>query len=452
MTSGRVPGIQGMQVSGAGGRHQVVIVGGGFGGLYAAKGLAGAPVDVTVIDRRNHHVFSPLLYQVATAQLAPGEIAQPLRSLLRRADNVRVILGEAVDLDRDRRLVRLADGAEVVYDTLIVATGTRHAYFGNDGWEALAPGLKTIDDALGIRRRILVAFEAAEREPDPATRSAWLTFVIVGGGATGVELAGALGEVARDALRDQFRSIDPGDARIVLVEGMERVLPTYPERLSREAAAELRELGATIRAGTRVTGIDPEGVDLQTTSGIERLPARTVLWAAGVQVGAFGRAVAAALGAQTDRSGRISVGDDLTVPGHPEVFVIGDLAVAPWKPGRAVPGVAQGAIQGGRYVGRVVRARLAGDELPPFRFKDLGELATVGRLRAVADFRRLRFGGRLAWLLWLAIHLVWLVGLENRMLVLTRWAWSFLTRGRSNRLITGRPMPDDPIPGDEPRR
>ena len=425
-------------------RHRVVIVGGGFAGLYAAKGLTSDRLDVTLVDRQNHHVFSPLLYQVATAQLAPGEIAQPLRSLLRHHANTQVLLGEAVDLDPGSRLVRLADGATLPYDTLIVATGTRHSWFGHDDWEPLAPGLKSIDDALAIRRRVLLAFEEAERETDPDARAAWMTFVVVGGGPTGVELAGALGEVARDALRREFRSIDPTMARIVLVEGMDRILPTYPPGLSQRAAADLASLGATARTGTRVTGIGPDGVELATATGAEHLATRTVLWAAGVQVTPFGRAVATALGASTDRNGRITVGPDLSVPGHPEVLVLGDLALTPWQADRSVPGVAQGAIQGGRYAARRITASLDGRTIEPFHFKDLGELATVGRLRAVADFRRFRLTGLVAWVLWLSIHIVWLIGFQNRLLVLVRWAWSFATRGRSNRLITGTPVPDGP--------
>jgi NADH dehydrogenase len=429
--------------SDASARHRVVTVGGGFGGLYAARALRGAPVDVTLVDRQNHHVFSPLLYQVATAQLAPGEIAQPLRALLRKQSNTQVLLGEAIDLDPDARTVRLADGADVPYDSLIVATGTRHSWFGHDDWEPVAPGLKTIDDALAIRRRILLAFERAERETDPEAQAAWMTFVVVGGGPTGVELAGALGEVARDALRHEFRAIDPTMARIVLVEAMDRVLPTYPPGLSRRAEADLITLGASARTGTRVTAITAEGADMDGAAGTEHLAARTVLWAAGVQVTPFGRAVSKALEAATDRVGRILVRPDLTVPGHPEVTILGDLALTPWQPDRPVPGVAQGAIQGGRYAGRRIVASLDGRTIPPFRFKDLGELATIGRLRAVADFRRFRISGFLAWMLWLTIHIVWLIGFQNRLLVQVRWAWSFATRGRSNRLITGTLIADD---------
>jgi NADH dehydrogenase len=418
--------------------HRVVIVGGGFGGLYAAKELREVPgVDVTLVDRRNFHLFTPLLYQVATGVLAPSEIAQPLRALL-RADNLQVLLGEASGLDADGRRLLLSDGGSVPYDSLIVSTGTMHAYFGHPEWAESAPGLKAIEDALEIRRRILLAFEAAEREPAAERRRTQMTFVIVGGGPTGVELAGQIGEIAHDALKRDFRSIHSPDAQIMLVEAMDRILPTYPRSLSRAASRELAELGATVRTSTRVTSVDAEGVTLATPTGEERVDARTVLWAAGVQVPDFGHRVAEALGAPTDRAGRIEVGPDLSVPGHPEVFVIGDLAVTQWQGGKTVPGVAQGGIQGGRYAARVIRARVAGEAPPaPFAYKDLGELATVGRLRAVADFRRFRLSGRLAWLMWLAIHLFWLIGLQNRILVFIRWGWSFVTRGRGNRLITG---------------
>ena len=333
--------------------------------------------------------------------------------------------------------------ASVPYDSLIVATGTTHGWFGHDEWAPFAPGLKTIDDALAIRRRVLLAFERAERETDEVARAAWMTYAVVGGGPTGVELAGALGEVARDALRREFRSIDPSTARIVLVEANERVLPTYPPGLSRRAASDLLSLGAVVRTSTRVTAITAEGVDMLSDAGPEHLAARTVLWAAGVRVTPFGAAVARALEAATDRGGRILVQPDLTVPGHPEVTIVGDLAVTPWKPQHPVPGVAQGAIQGGRYAGRRIRASLDGETIPPFRFKDLGELATIGRLRAVADFRRFRLTGFVAWALWLSIHIVWLIGFENRLLVLLRWAWSFVTRGRANRLITGTRTDED---------
>jgi NADH:ubiquinone reductase (H+-translocating) len=448
-------------------RHRVVIIGGGFGGLNAAQGLgADERVDITLVDRRNHHVFQPLLYQVATGALAPGEIAQPLRSILRRNANTTVLLGEAVALDPDRREVILSDGGPLPYDTLIVATGARHSYFGHDWWATFAPGLKSIDDALDIRRRILIAFEAAEREAVEARRAEWMTFVVVGGGPTGVELAGALGEIANDTLRRDFRSINPPDARIILVEALDRILPTYPPDRSRSAAKQLAHLGVTVRTGTRVIGItetwvrvepsdQPERAATQTANaraeaalkparGEELFPTRTVLWAAGVQASSFARKVAAVLGVDTDKAGRIPVARDLTVPGHPEVFVIGDAAVQPGPGGKAVPGVAQGAIQPGRYVARTIARRLSGEPTPPFHFQDRGSVAVIGRLSGVTDIGWLgpfgRQSGFIAWGLWLGIHIVSLIGFANRLVVVVRWAWSFVTHGRGSRLITGSPL------------
>ena len=435
--------------------HRVVIVGGGFGGLYAARTLvkAGDLVDVTLVDRRNHHLFQPLLYQVATGALSPGEIAQPLRSIFRRHGNTRVLLGEASDLDAEARAVRLADGAAIGYDTLIVATGAHHTYFGHDDWAPYAPGLKTIDDATEMRRRILIAFEAAEREADPEVRRAWMTFVIVGAGPTGVELAGALGEIANDTLRVDFRSIRPQDARIILVEAVDRILPTYPPDRSSSAVRQLVRLGVVVRTGTRVIHIDDRCVRVQSGDATEVIPTRTVLWAAGVLASSFGRRVATATGAETDRNGRILVGPDLTVPGHPEIFVVGDAAVQPWKPGRAVPGVAQGGIQGGKYAGAAVLRRLRGQPVSPFRFRDRGDVAVIGRLSGVTNIGWLgplgRQSGLIAWMLWLGIHIVYLIGFANRIVVSTRWAFSFLTRGRSTRLITGMPLVP-PIEDPEP--
>ena len=435
------------------GAHRVVIVGGGFGGLNAAKGLGRDDrFDVTLVDRRNFHLFQPLLYQVATGALSPGEIAQPLRSILRKDDNTTVLLGEAVTIEPERRELVMADGGPIPYDTLIVATGARHSYFGNDEWARLAPGLKTFEDALEIRRRILIAFEAAEREADLERRAEWLGFVIVGGGPTGVELAGALGEIAHDTLRRDFRTIDPTTARITLYEAMDRILPTYPASMSRSAARQLERLHVTVRTGTKVTVIDDEGVTVEPTAGDAgatpgRIPARTVLWAAGVQASSFGRHIAEALGAETDKAGRILVGPDLAVPGHPEVIVVGDAAVEPWKPSRPVPGVAQGAIQGGKYAALSLRRRLSDDPGRPFRYSDRGDVAVIGRLAGVTNIGWLgRFGrqsGFPAWALWLGIHLVYLIGFSNRIIVLVRWAWSFITHGRSSRLITGQPLLPD---------
>jgi NADH:ubiquinone reductase (H+-translocating) len=442
--------------------HRVVIVGGGFGGLYAARELRAAHDDVavTLLDRRNHHLFQPLLYQVATGALSPGEIAQPLRSVFRRQRNVTVLLGEATGIDPAGRLVHLRDGLSLPYDTLIVATGARHSYFGHDEWAPYAPGLKTIDDATEMRRRILIAFEAAEREADPARRREWMTFVLVGGGPTGVELAGALGEIANDTLRNDFRSIHPQDARIELIEALDRILPMYPPDRSASAKRQLERLGVTVRTKTRVTDIEETLVRVEDANGTEEIRARTVLWAAGVLAASFGRAVAETVDAETDRSGRIRVGQDLSIPGHPEILVVGDAAVQPWKQGKPVPGVAQGGIQGGKYAGKVVLARLRGETPKPFHYQDRGDVAVIGRLRGVTNIGWMgpfgRTGGFIAWALWLGIHIVYLIGFANRIVVSVRWAWSFLTRGRSTRLITGAPQvlpierpepPGQPSPG-----
>jgi NADH dehydrogenase len=431
--------------AGSGKAHRVVIVGGGFGGLYATRELAKAPeVEVTLIDRRNHHLFQPLLYQVATGSLAPGEIAQPLRSIFRKRKNVTVLLGEAVGIEVDARRILLSDGGPIDYDSLIVATGARFSYFGHDEWAKVAPGLKSIDDAIDVRRRILIAFEAAEREAIAQRRAEWMTFVVVGGGPTGVELAGALGEIANDTLRQDFRSITPSDSRILLVEAMDRILPTYPEGRSRSATRQLERLGVTVRTGTKVVDVTARSVRVAVGEKEERIPARTVLWAAGVLASTFARTVALAGGAETDKSGRVVVTPDLTIPGRPEIFIIGDAAVEPWKDRRPVPGVAQGAIQAGRHVGRTILRRLRGEATPPFRYSDRGDVAVIGRLSGVTNIPWLgpfgRTGGLLAWLLWLGIHITYLIGFANRVVVSVRWAWSFFTHGRSSRLITGNPL------------
>jgi NADH:ubiquinone reductase (H+-translocating) len=431
----------GSEVGGALGGHRVVVVGGGFAGLYAARGLKGAGVDLTLVDRRNFHLFPPLLYQVATGALSPGEIAQPLRAILRKDRDASVLLAEAVGIDAPGRRLLLADGGPIEYDTLVVATGAQHAYFGHDEWASLAPGLKTMEDALEMRRRILIAFEAAEREADLVRRAEWMTFVVVGGGPTGVELAGALGEIAHDTLRRDFRAIDPGDAHIVLLEGMDRVLPTYPPSLSAKAATQLKTLGVQVRTDTFVTGVDQRSVTVKVGDDSERIPTRTVLWAAGVQASALGAAIAESTGVRPDKAGHLPVTPELTLPGHPEIFVAGDLALVPWRDGKPVPGVAPAAIQQGQYVAKAIRRRLSGQPAEPFRYRDKGNLATIGRSRAVADLGRFRrFSGFPAWVLWLTIHIVYLMGLENRVIVLLRWTWSFLTHGRGARLITGRPL------------
>jgi len=418
-------------------RPNVVIIGGGFGGLNAAKALRGAPVRVTLLDRHNYHLFQPLLYQVATATLSPGDIASPIRWILRRAPNVRVLLGEVVSIDATERRVRLEDGTLIEYDHLIVATGAAHTYFGHDEWAPHAPGLKTLEDALEMRRRILLAFERAERETDAARRLELLTFVLVGGGPTGVELAGTLAEIARQTLHHEFRSIDPRGARIVLVEAGPTILPSFPETLREAARASLRRLGIDVREATTVTRIDGHGVILRRDSIEERLPAATVLWTAGVSASPLVRT----LGAPLDRAGRIVVSPDLSVPGRPEVFVIGDAAAAADRRGRPLPGVAPVAIQQARHVARAILARpiLArprGQPTTPFVYRDKGHLAIVGRGAAIADLGWVRFSGVLAWLFWLFLHIFELIGFRNRLVVLVQWAVAYMTFQRSVRLIT----------------
>jgi NADH dehydrogenase len=410
-------------------RH-VVIVGGGFAGLRAVRALRRAPVEVTLLDRRNHHVFQPLLYQVATAGLSAPEIAAPLRSILRRQSNVAVLMAEVVSVDVSRRVVLLSDG-EMRYDYLILATGATHSYFGHDAWARHAPGLKSIEDALEIRRRLFVAFERAERETDASARSGWLTFLVVGGGPTGVELAGTVAEIARHTLAREFRRIDPSQARVVLLEGTDRVLPPYPPGLSQKARQQLEGLGVEVRTSALVTGVDEGGVWL----GAERLAARTVLWAAGVAASPVGRS----LGAAVDRAGRVGVEKDLTLPGRPEVFVAGDLALFE-QDGRPVPGVAPAAMQMGRHAARNVRRSLAGQPLLPFRYVDKGSLATIGRRAAVADFGRVRLWGFPAWMAWLGVHIFFLIGFRNRLVVLLDWARAYVSYQRSARLILFEPQ------------
>jgi NADH dehydrogenase len=392
---------------------------------------------VTLIDRRNFHLFQPLLYQVATGGLSPGEITSPLRFVLRRSQNTEVLLGEVVDLDAANRRVILRDG-EAIYDTLIVATGASHHYFGNDQWARLAPGLKTIEDATEMRSRILLAFEKAERESHAEARSAWLTFVVVGAGPTGVELAGALGEIANDTLRHDFRHIIPSEARILLLEGGGRVLPSYPPDLSASAEQSLIRLGVRPMTGATVTAIDEAGVTVQRGSRAEHIAARTVLWAAGVQASPLGRVLAERAGATLDRAGRVMVEPDLTVAGHPEILVLGDLANFSHQTGKPLPGVAPVAMQEGRYAAELIRGRLRGETHSPFHYRDKGSLATIGRAAAVADFGRIHIHGMAAWLTWLFIHLLYLVEFDNRLLVAIQWAYNYFTRNRGARLITGR--------------
>ena len=407
---------------------QVVIIGGGFGGLYAAKALRRLPVEVTVIDRHNYHLFQPLLYQVATAALNPSDIAAPIRSILQRQKNARVLLADVLSIDPDHRLIRLADG-ELSYDYLIVATGATHSYFAHPEWEASAPGLKSIDDALEIRRRVLVAFEAAERETDPDLQRAWLTFVVIGAGPTGVELAGALSEIARHTMLKDFRRITPSSARILLLERNDRVLSTYPPDLSRKAEAQLRGLGVEVTTGATVTNVDDRGV----TVGATVIPTRTVLWGAGVQASPL----AHSLGVPLDRAGRVLVNPDLTIPGHADVFIIGDLASLTQANGTPVPGVAPAAMQGGAHAAANIERTLGGQPLRPFHYSDKGSLATIGRAAGVGDFGRIHLSGFIAWAAWLGIHIFFLIGFRNRLLVMLQWAWAYLTYQRGARLITG---------------
>jgi NADH:ubiquinone reductase (H+-translocating) len=411
-----------------GAEPHVVIVGGGFGGLAAARALARAPVHVTLLDRHNHHLFQPLLYQVATAGLSPAEIASPIRRILSDQRNVTVLLAEATAVDPEAKRVRLTDG-DLSYDQLILATGATHSYFGRDDWSMHAPGLKTLDDALEIRDRVLLAFEKAEREEDAERRRQWLTLVVVGGGPTGVEMAGALAEIARHTLPGDFRHIDPTSARVVLVEAGPRVLPAYPADLSESARAQLEALGVHVWTGAAVTAVDAEGVQM----GADRLAARTVVWAAGVEASPLARS----FGVPLDRAGRVRVDPDLSVPGRPDIFVIGDLAAVE-SDGQAVPGVAPAAIQMGRHAAANILRRLRGEPTAAFRYRDKGSLATVGRSRAVAVIGRLKLSGFFAWVAWLFVHIVFLIGFRNRFVVLFTWMWAYLTYERSARLIVGR--------------
>ena len=407
---------------------EVVIVGGGFGGLAAVRGLRRAPVRVTLLDRQNHHLFQPLLYQVATAGLSPAEIASPIRRVLWRQRNTSVLLAEVTAVDTAARRVILSDGA-LAYDKLILAPGATHSYLGHDQWEAHAPGLKTLEDALEVRRRALLAFERAERETDTEARRQWLTFVVIGGGPTGVEMAGAFAEIARHTLSRDFRRIDPKTARVILVEAGPRILPAYPADLSEKAARQLEGLGVQVWTAAPVTDVDEGGVRM----GEDRVAARTVVWAAGVEASPLARS----LGVPLDRVGRVRVSEELTVPGHPDVFVIGDLAFLE-QDGRPVPGVAPAAIQMGRHAAGNVARALRGEALLPFRYRDEGSLATIGRRRAVAMRGPFHLSGFVAWVAWLAIHIFFLIGFRNRFVVLFTWAWAYVTYQRSARLILGR--------------
>lgn len=418
------------------GENRVVIIGGGFGGLAAARALADAQVEVTLLDRYNHHLFQPLLYQVATAGLSPSDIAEPLRKIFRRQANVRVLLGTAKRIDVERKTVITQDG-ELAYDYLIIAAGARHSYFGHDEWEAFAPGLKEIGDALEIRRRILLAFEIAEKTPDPKQRETAMTFVIVGAGPTGVEMAGAIAELARHTLVRDFRQIDPSNARIIIVDAMPRVLPTFAEDLSEKTLKRLHAFGIEVRSGVKVERISPEGVEIRTgTDKVELLPAKTVIWAAGNVASPLGES----LGVTLDKQRRVLLNDDLTVPGHPEIQVIGDMGNFSHQTGKSLPAVSPVAIQQGRLAAANIKAMIDGRPRKRFVYIDRGTMATIGRNAAVADLRIVRFNGFPAWLTWLFVHLIFLIGFRNRLMVLIQWAYHYLTYGRGARLITGRDL------------
>ena len=429
--------------------HHVVVIGGGFGGLYAVRALRDRRMRVTLLDRRNFHLFQPLLYQVATAGLSPANIAAPLRDVLKRQRNCTVLMAEVQDIDAAGKRVILRGAAPLAYDSLIVATGVRHNYFGNDHWAPLAPGLKTIEDATAMRRMIFEAFETAERMAhDDAGRPAWLNFVVVGAGPTGVELAGALGEITRHTLRGNFRNINPADGRVLLVEAGDRVLAGYHESLSARAKRDVERLGVTVRLNTRVSNITDSGVTLSTASGDEFVPAHNVLWAAGVRASSLGGVLQRNAGAEQDRVGRVIVRPDLTVSeAHPDIFVIGDLAACTNTAGKPVPGVAPAAMQAGKYVANLIRARVkrGTPDVPnvpnvlarPFRYKDKGSMATIGKSKAVADLHWIRLTGWLGWMAWLMLHLVYIVQFHNRILVLMQWSWNYWTWNRGARLITG---------------
>jgi NADH:ubiquinone reductase (H+-translocating) len=420
--------------------HQVVIIGGGFGGLYAAKALAKANVNVTLIDKRNFHLFQPLLYQVATGTLSPADISSPLRSVLSKSQNTQVLLGEVNDIDPQTQQVILSD--EVVpYDTLIVATGAKHSYFGKDNWEEFAPGLKTVEDAIEMRRRIFTAFEAAEKERDPEKRRALLTFVIVGGGPTGVELAGAIAELAYQTLKSDFRNIDTSETQILLLEGMDRILPPFAPELSQVAAASLEKLGVVVQTKTLVTNIENNIVTLKQGDEIKQLPAKTILWAAGVQASPMGKVLAQRTGVECDRAGRVIVEPDLSIKGYDNIFVVGDLAHFSHQNGKPLPGVAPVAKQEGEYVAALIQKRLVNQTLPQFNYVDRGSLAMIGQNAAVVDLGFIKLKGFFAWLVWLVIHIYFLIEFDNKLVVMIQWVWNYVTRNRRARLITGQTIP-----------
>lgn len=416
---------------------KVVIVGGGFGGLYTAKDLKQTDVQVTLIDKRNFHLFQPLLYQVATGVLSPADISSPLRLVLRQHKHTQVLLDHAIDLDLEKKAVILADHEPIPYDILILATGVSHHYFGNDHWEPLAPGLKTIEDAVEIRRRIFMAFEAAEKETDPVKRQAWLTFVIVGGGPTGVELAGAIAEIAHGALRGDFRRVDPKDAKILLIEGLDRVLPPYPPELSAKAAEDLTHLGVTVQTQSMVTDINDHIVTVRQGEQLKQIASRTILWAAGVRASRMGKVLAERAGVELDRAGRVVVEPDLTVPGYSDIFVIGDLANFPHQGERPLPGIAPVAMQQGAYVAQLIKKRLLGESLSPFSYDDYGNMAVIGQNKAVVNLGFAKLSGFLAWFIWVWAHIYYLIEFDNKLVVMVQWGWNYFTRGRGARLVTG---------------
>lgn len=421
-------------------QHHIVIVGGGFGGLNAARQLANTPTRVTLIDKRNFHLFQPLLYQVATGSLSPGDIAYPLRWIVAGAENIQVLAAEVGDILPDEKRVLLLNG-DLDYDSLILAAGSTPHYFGHADWEETLPGLKSLEDAIDIRRQILLAFEAAEREPDPELRRAWLHFVILGGGPTGVELAGAIAELARETMKGEFRNFDPSQTQITLIEAVDRILNTFPEELSIKAQQSLDSIGVTVRTGSSFVDSRDGWVTIYDTANAKlvQFPARTVIWAAGIKASHLGELLARHAGVKTDRIGRIIVNADLSVPGFPSLFVVGDLAHFSHQTGAPLPGVAQVAIQQGRYAARQVLARLHGKKLAPFRYKDKGTMAVIGRNAAVADLGALRLSGFIGWLIWAFIHISFLIGFDNKLRVFIQWAWYYLTRKRGARLITGQP-------------
>ena len=431
-------------------RHKVVVVGGGFGGLYAAKNLAKADVDVTLIDKRNFHLFQPLLYQVATGTLSPADISSPLRSVLSKSKNTKVLLGEVTDIDPETQRVVMGD-EKISYDTLIVATGAKHSYFGKDHWEESAPGLKTVEDAIEMRRRIFMAFEAAEKETDPEKRRAWLTFVIVGGGPTGVELAGAIAELAYHTMKDDFRNFNTSEAQVLLLEGLDRVLPPFAPELSAEAEASLKRLGVTVQTKTLVTNIEDDIITLKQGDAkqgdeLAQINAKTVLWAAGVKASPMGQVLAQRTGVECDRAGRVIVESDLSIKEYANIFVVGDLGHFAHQSDRPLPGVAPVAMQQGKYVASLIKRRLKNQTLPSFYYVDRGSLAVIGQNAAVVDLLFVKLKGFFAWLFWLLIHVYFLIEFDNKLVVMIQWVWNYFTRNRGARLITGKEL--EPLGSD----